>query len=178
MRLLPRCAGPWRMWPRSRRSELARIARQSATSRSCAMPGRKLTLKAMTCAASTRRHTTAALAALVPLRTRSPATSPRIDDNPTTSVIATSMGENVPEMTCAQPRRKSQIRLIISSQQQKQGSAVHLVQRESRKPKMTVGHTGAVWTTWRSTPWDTTPTTYSAAMRKTAHSARAREAFD
>jgi len=151
---------------------------QSATSQSCAMPGKKLTLKARTCTASIRRQTAMALAALVPLRMRTPVTSPRIDEAPTTNVIATSTGENVPEITCAQPRRKSHIKPISSSQQQKQGIAVHLLQRESRSPKITVGHIGAVCTTWRSTPCDTTPTTYSAAIRKTAQNARAREAFD
>lgn len=147
------------------------------TAQSCAMPGKKLTFRARTCTASVRRQTTAALAALVPLRMRNPVTSPKIDEAPTTNVIANSMGENVPEITCAQPRRKSQIRPISNSQQQKQGSAVHFAHRESRKPKTTVGHIGAVCTTCRSTSWDTTPTTYSAAIRKTTHNARAREAL-
>jgi len=103
--------------------------------------------------------TAAALAVLVPLRMRNPVTSPKIDEAPTTNVIATSMGENVPEIMCAQPRRKSQIRLISNSQEQKQGSAVHLLHRESRSPKTTVGHIGAVCTTWRNISCDTTPTT-------------------
>jgi|SRR6516162_895841 len=142
------------------------------------MPGKKLTLKARTCTTSVKKQTTAAPAALVRLRVRSPVTSPKMDDTPTTNVIATSTGENVPEITCAQPRRKNQIRLISKSQQQKQGIAVHLLHRESRNPKMTVGHIGAVCTRWRSTPCDTTPTTYSAAIRKTAQNATVREAFD
>ena len=138
------------------------------------MPGRKLTLMARSCTTSIRRHTTAAPAALVPLRMRSPVTSPKTDEAPTTTVITISMGENVPEMTWAQPRRNSQIRVINKSQHIKQGKAVHLLHRESRSPRMTVGQTGAVCTMWRSTPCDTTPTTYSAAIRKSALNASTR----
>jgi hypothetical protein len=40
---------------------------------------------------------------------RSPVTSAKIEEAPTTSAVATLMGENVPETACAQPRRKSPV---------------------------------------------------------------------
>ena len=81
---------------------------------------------------------------LVPLLMRIPVAIPRIDAAPTTIVIAISVGEKVPEIRCDQPSRNNQMRLISKSQQMKQGIAVHLLHRESRNPRMTVGHTGAV----------------------------------
>jgi len=142
------------------------------------MLGRKLTFKARICSKSVKMHTPTVPAAFVGLRMRRPVPSPKIDEAPATKIIAISIGENVPEITCAQPRRNSQIRLIRKSQQKKQGAAVHLLHRKSRHPNMTVGQTGIVCTRWRSTPCETTPTTYSAAIRRSAQIARACEAFN
>src|SRR5438105_883011 len=66
------------------------------------------------------------------------------------------------------------MRVIRNSQNRKHGSAVHLLQLERRIPSTTVAHTGAVCTTCRTIPWETTPTTYRAITSSRAHHASIR----
>jgi hypothetical protein len=57
-------------------------------------------------------------------------TIPTIEADPTTNVISISIGENIPERICAQPRRYNQIAPISTSQKTKHGNAAHLVKAE------------------------------------------------
>src|SRR5579872_6313879 len=63
---------------------------------------------------------------------------------------------------------------IRNNQNRKHGSAVHLLQLERRIPSTTVTHTGAVCTTCRTIPLETTPTTYRAITSSRAHHASIR----
>src|SRR6185312_2067731 len=71
-------------------------------------------------------------------------TTPQIDASPTTIVIAVSVGENVPVTIRAQPSRKSQIRIITTAHNTKQGIAAHLLHSEPRSPSTMANHSGAV----------------------------------
>jgi hypothetical protein len=67
-----------------------------------------------------------------------------MDAAPTTIVIAVSVGENVPVITCARPSRKSQIIDIRKSQRMKHGRDVHLLNSEFLNPATTVIQSGEV----------------------------------
>jgi hypothetical protein len=90
------------------------------------------------------------------------------------SVIAISVGEKLPETTCAHPSRNSQMRTMIVSQGRNDGNASHLLNLSRRKPRTIPAHSGAVCTMCRNTPWLTEPTTSKAAMIATQHHAMQR----
>ncbi len=56
---------------------------------------------------------------------RTAANKPTIDPAPTTSVMATSVGEKWPVTIRAQPTRNSQMKIMIVSQKMRQGNAAH-----------------------------------------------------
>jgi len=68
----------------------------------------------------------AALHAFVLVRQRSAVGIPIRQAIPMTIVIAVSTGEKCPVMTRAQPSRKSQMNVMMTSQKISSGSAVHL----------------------------------------------------
>lgn len=99
---------------------------------------------------------------------------PVMDAAPTTRVMAISVGEKFPETMRAQPSRKSQIAVMISSQKTKHGRAAHLVRAEFRAVRTIAIQNGVVWTMWRRMPWETAPTMSSAAMAIRQHRVRMR----
>jgi hypothetical protein len=141
----------------------------------CAMAGRRLNRKAITCSTATSR--TVAIADHAPtLALRLDAlTMPTTEANPTISVIAISVEEKVPETIRAQPSRNSQIKIISISQKTKHGRAAHLVQPERRMPRTMAIQSGEVCTMCRRTPCDTAPTTSKAAIMETQQATNMRK---
>ena len=129
-----------------------------------AIAGSRLTRNAIRSRTVTPSTVAVATALRVAVLIRSPVTVPNVEAAPTTIVIAISVTVNVPETIRAQPSRNSQIAIIRSSQKRKDGRAAHLLRWERRHPSTIATHRGAVWTTCRTTPCDTAPTTSNATM--------------
>jgi hypothetical protein len=139
------------------------------------MAGRRLNRKAATCSTATSR--TVAIddhAPTLALRLNA-LTIPTTAANPTITVIAISVGENVPETIRAQPSRNSQIKIISISQKKKHGRAAHLIQPERRMPRTMAIQSGDVCTMCRRTPCDTAPTTSKAAIMDTQQTVKMRK---
>ncbi len=105
------------------------------------------------------------------VRQRKPTPNPHKHAAPTTTVIAISTAENVPETTWANPARYSQIRAMIPNQNTRHGSAAHLPSWLPRQPNRMGPRSGRVCTACRSTPWLTAPTTRSATGTVAQHAA-------
>ena len=130
--------------------------------RSLAMDGRKLIRSATSWRTAKMAATNKALLQLKRVGHRKPTTKPTRLAVPTIMVNATSLGLKCPDITFAQPRRNSQMRLISTSQTMKHGSAAHFAISRWRSPSTIGNHKGRVCTMCRMTPLLTTPTMYNA----------------
>jgi hypothetical protein len=139
------------------------------------MAGRKLDRKAVSCRIATSNIIPVADHRLTPLLMPTAVTMPASEANPTTTVIAISVEEKVPETNRAHPSRNIQIALITKNQKTKHGSAAHLLHAERRTPETIAIHRGEVCTMWRITPCDTAPTTSSAAIMDTQQAVEMRK---
>jgi hypothetical protein len=86
----------------------------------------------------------------------------------TTKVKITSIGVKCPDMTFAQPRRDSQMKVISTSQMTKHGSDAHFAISRPRSPITIGNHNGRGWTAWRKTRLLAAPTMYKATSLASA----------
>jgi hypothetical protein len=140
----------------------------------CAMTGRRLNRKAITCSAAISRTVAVADHGPTPVLRRKALKIPTAEANPTIIVIAISVGEKVPETIRVQPSRDSQMKIISISQKKKHGSAAHLIQPERQMPRTMAIQSGDVCTMCRRTPCDTAPTTSKAATTETQQTVKMR----
>src|SRR5262249_10361054 len=90
-----------------------------------AMYGIRLMRIARICKAAKSMNSPVAVSHGTVVRQRSAETIPTAHDPPITTVIATSMGLNVPLIRRAHRSRNSQMTITIASQKMKHGSAAH-----------------------------------------------------
>ena len=74
------------------------------------------------------------------------ATNPVIALNPTTIVMAISVGENRPVIIRAHPSKNSQMKIMTANQTTKQGTAAHLAICRFWKPATIGNQSGSVCT--------------------------------
>ena len=129
--------------PNDRRTEFGNEAISVKRSYCRAKSGCKLAHMAATARRAKARNARERVLQPLAGEARSAAPIPRTQDRPIAPVSILSMGENVPVMMLARPRRKSQIRLMMKSQKRNTGSAEYGDQATPRQtsPSATIAGT-------------------------------------